>query len=280
LLQTTAIRTGKALIREINETRVPYGMLAVWFLGQESVVVKGGDHVIYIDPYLSTSPHRSFEPPLSGAEVTNANVVLITHEHMDHMDLDTLSEIAANGGDAVYMAPGYCLDAMAQAGVPSDKLLHAKTNEWTLLEGFRVKPLPAAHEELEFDAELDHRYVGYVLDINGVTFYHAGDTTVYPGLIEALRSEAIELGMLPINGRDPFRNARNIIGNMNFREAAELAVAAGFDTVVPLHYDMFAGNAEKPGYFVDYLYEHYPHQRCHVMARFERYIYVSEKALS
>lgn len=274
-------RSGTELIREINETKVPYGMLAIWFLGQVSVVIKGGDTVIYIDPYLTPSPHRAFEPPFKPEAMTNADYVLITHEHLDHLDPDAIAALAATGCGAVYMAPGCCRETMLQLGVPPEQLLAARTGEWrTCGPDFRLKPLPSAHEELEYDPELDHRFVGYVLELNGVTLYHAGDTTVYPGLIETLQAEPIDIGMLPINGRDPFRNARNIVGNMNFREAAELAVAAGFDTVVPLHYDMFAGNAEKPGYFVDYLYEHYPLQKSHVVARFERFVYVSGKALA
>jgi L-ascorbate 6-phosphate lactonase len=50
------VRIGELLIQEIDETRVPYGMLAVWFLGQVSVVVKGGTTVVYIDPYFAKNP--------------------------------------------------------------------------------------------------------------------------------------------------------------------------------------------------------------------------------
>lgn len=273
------VRTGEALIREINETKVPYGMVAVWFLGQVSVIIKGGDEVIYVDPYLSSSPHRQFPPPLRPEEAVNADYVLITHEHSDHLDPDTLPVMAKAGDRTVYAAPGCCLETLASYGIPEDRLVHAVTSEWRSFSGFRMKPLPSAHEELDYDERQDHRYVGYVLELNGVKLYHAGDTTVYPGLIEALRAESIDLALLPINGRDPFRNSRNIIGNMNYREAAELAVAAGIDTVIPTHYDMFAGNSEHPGYFVDYLYEKHPAQKHHVLARFERYIYVSERAL-
>ncbi|SEC79257.1 MBL fold metallo-hydrolase [Paenibacillus sp. GP183] len=273
------IRIGEDLIREVDETRVPYGMLAIWFLGQVSVIIKGGDKVIYVDPYLSPSPHRAFEPPLKPEELTNADYVLITHDHSDHLDPDTIAVMAATQSETVYMAPGFCRETMLELGVQPDKLLWARTNEWRKGPGFRVKPIPSAHEELEYDPGLDHRFVGYVLELNGVTLYHAGDTTVYPGLIETLKAESIDLGMLPINGRDPFRNARNIVGNMNYREAAELAVAAGFDTVIPLHYDMFEANSERPGYFIDYLYSRHPMQKSHVLARFERYIYVSGSAL-
>lgn len=88
----------------------------------------------------------------------------------------------------------------------------------------------------------------------------------------------IDLALLPINGRDYYRGSRNIVGNMNYREAAEFAATSGFETVIPLHYDLFAGNAENPGYFVDHLYRHFPEQKFHMMARAERFVYVSAQA--
>ena len=278
-MQENKIRSGTALIREMNETPVPYGMLAIWHLGQESIAVKGGHTIIYIDPYMSDNPHRMFPPPLQPHEITNADYCLITHEHSDHLDPATISVMARQNGETVFMAPGFCREQMLRSGVNAEKLADARTDEWWERADVRIKPVPAAHEELVYDPELGHRFVGYLIQLNGVMLYHAGDTLVYPGLVERLKAESIDIGMLPINGRDAFRNNKGIVGNMNYREAAELAVAAGMDIVIPLHYDMFAGNSEKPGYFLDYLYEHYPHQKSHVMARFERYIYVSASAL-
>jgi len=276
---SSTTRTGAELVREINETRVPYGMLAVWYLGQVSVVVKGSDAIVYIDPYLASAPYRRYAPPLRPEEATNADCVLITHEHIDHLDPDTVPTLAANRADTTFVAPAACHDMMRDFGVAAERIVTATTGEWLDLPGFRCKPIPAAHEELDEDPVLGHRFVGYILDMNGVTFYHAGDTTIYPGLVETLRSESIDVAMLPINGRDAFRRGRNILGNMNVREAAELAAEAGIDTVIPCHYDMFEGNKERPGAFVDYLEEFYPGQKKHIMARFERYIYISDRAL-
>jgi L-ascorbate 6-phosphate lactonase len=277
----THVRVGLEMVTEIKETRVPFGMLAIWFLGQCGVVIKGGDTIVYIDPYLSPASYRAFEPPLTAEQMssTNASYVLITHDHIDHLDAGTIMSAAPMLPNTLYMTPRYCLEQMLSLGVSLDQWLPARTGEWYQRSGISIKPIPSAHEELEYDPIGDHRFVGYILELNGVTVYHAGDTTVYPGLIETLKAESIDIGMLPINGRDWFRNAHNIVGNMNYREAAELAVEAGFDTVIPLHYDMFAGNSERPGYFVDYLYDKHPTQKSHVLARFERFIYVSSKAL-
>jgi L-ascorbate 6-phosphate lactonase len=90
---------GKALVREVDETRVPYGMLAVWFLGQCSVIIKGGDTVLYIDPYLDPSPHRAFEPSIQPEDIMNADYFLVTHDHLDHMDPYTITRLAVAQGD-------------------------------------------------------------------------------------------------------------------------------------------------------------------------------------
>jgi len=273
-------RTPEQLIEEMNRTSAPHGMAAVWFLGQESVVIKGGETVIYIDPYLSdelerkSDFQRAFPAPLKPQHVTNANVVLITHEHDDHMDLGTISVIAKNNPDTRFVAPAICHEAMRDAGVAEDRLLAAACDQWQELEGFRLMAVPAAHEVLEEDEALGHRYVGYLIDISGVLIYHAGDTVVYSGLVERLRNHAIDIGMVPINGGDAFRRQDGIVGNMGFREAAELAAAAGFELTIPLHYDVFPWNGERPGHFIDYCYENHPYMKTKVMARTERLIYV------
>ncbi|MBI3970889.1 MAG: hypothetical protein HY332_06330 [Chloroflexi bacterium] len=60
------------------------------------------------------------------------------------------------------------------------------------------------------------------------------------------------MALIPINGRDWFREQRQIIGNTDYREAADLGHAIGADVIVPTHFDMFAGNPGHPGLFVDY----------------------------
>jgi len=278
--QKNKLRGSEELIEEINRTSTSEGMVAVWFLGQESVVLKGGDAIIYIDPYMSDELERkagikrAFPAPLTPEHITNANMVLITHEHDDHMDLTTISVIANQRPETLFIAPACCHEAMLGVGVAAERLLAAKCDQWQDFDGFRIKAIPAAHESLEEHEELGHRYVGYLVDMGGVLFYHAGDTVVYPGLIERLQAYSIDIGMLPINGGDAFRRRDGIVGNMGFREAAELATATNIDLTIPMHYDIFPWNGEKPGYFVDYCYENYPYMKTKVMARTERLIYV------
>ncbi|TBL81991.1 MBL fold metallo-hydrolase [Paenibacillus thalictri] len=284
------MRTAATLIGEIGRLAPPQGCAGIWFFGQESVAIKGRRTVIHVDPFYSDfleqqGVHRTYPAPLRPEDVTIADLCLITHEHEDHLDPWTLKAIASQCPEARFMAPAICRTLLEEeAGIAPERIIDALTGEWMELEGtgaerIRIKPVPAAHEELQTTgSEREHRYVGYLIEMNGVKIYHAGDTTIYPGLSELLAEERIDVGMLPINGRDFYRGSRGLIGNMNYREAAELAAMARMETVIPLHYDIFAGNSEKPGYFLQEVYERTPAQKCHVMARGECFVYVSPRA--
>ncbi|GGG23195.1 MBL fold metallo-hydrolase [Paenibacillus abyssi] len=277
-------RTPKQWVEEVNASSLPHGAVAVWFIGQESVIMKGTQTIVYVDPYVSdhlenaAGIQRAYPAPFPPETITNADVCLITHEHADHLDEGTIRAMAQNSPHTAYVAPACCRQQLLGCGVPEERITDAIVGERYTFGEISVQPVAAAHEEMEFDSQGRHKYVGYLLEINGVKVYHAGDTVMYPELVDTLSEQKIDLGLLPINGGDFFRRSNNLAGNMDYREAAELAVAAGMDTAVPLHYDVFAFNSEKPGHFVQYLYENYPEQKFHVMARFERYIYVSDKA--
>jgi L-ascorbate 6-phosphate lactonase len=135
------------------------------------------------------------------------------------------------------------------------------------LPGVALTAIPAAHEELEEEPGLGHRFFGYVLDAQGVRVYHSGDTLVYAGLLELLQRHRVAVGLLVINGRDSARRKQGIVGNMTYREAADLADAAGFDLTIPLHYDLFERNGEHPGKFVDDLYERHPRRSVLTLGR-------------
>src|SRR2546421_10599523 len=107
-----------------------------------------------------------------------------------------------------------------------------------------LNPPPATYDFgfVEREGKNLYSFLGYILEIGGVRIYHAGDTVIYEGLVERLRELEIDIAFLPINGRNYFREQRDIVGNMDEREAADLASAAGVKLLVPIHYEMFAAN--------------------------------------
>lgn len=282
-------RSGNELINQINQTMVPTGGLACWHLGQESMVVKGNGHIIYFDPYLTNyveesglagpkgSWNRDFISPLHPEEVSNATLVLITHHHLDHLDPTSIGPIAKHSDKAIFICPSPHVLLVQNTGVPLERIIPAKIDEVIELDGIRIHPIPAKHEEFLLDEYGHHQFLGYVIELNGCTFYHAGDTVSFPELPDILGQFSIDVACLPINGRDCKRLRKGIAGNMNYREAADLVVEIRADLFIPFHYDLFHFNTENPAYVVDYLFSNYPGQKFKMMVPGERMLYLKER---
>jgi L-ascorbate metabolism protein UlaG (beta-lactamase superfamily) len=243
---------------------VAEGSLAFLGLGQVGVAIRGPGGTLCVDPYLTDNGgggerlERNYPPPLRPDEVTDASAVLLTHDHIDHTDPETVLPLAAASPGARFFAPFTSRDTLVGAGLDGGRVTHARAGEAFEVAGARVTPVPSAHTELEEDLERGHPYLGYVIEWNGVTVYHAGDTVPYDGLLETLGRWAIDVMFLPINGRDYFRTAQNIVGNTDAREAVEVAEALDVGLVAPTHYDLIPGNTTNPAHFVDLLYRRNP----------------------
>jgi L-ascorbate metabolism protein UlaG (beta-lactamase superfamily) len=72
--------------------------------------------------------------------------------------------------------------------------------------------------------------------------YHSGDCVPYPGLADELRRMAVDVAILPVNGRDAQPSAAGIPGNFTFDEAVALCRQAGINAMVACHFGMFDFN--------------------------------------
>ncbi len=268
-----------ALIAQIDNLTVPYGQMALWSLGQAGFVLKGGHTIAYIDPYLSNSvediggPPRRFPIPVAPALITHAQVILATHEHLDHTDAATLAPLLAASPSAVLVASLQGRQIALDAGIPDHRIITPRLGERFAIGDLACTATPAAHYEYEVDADGHSRWMGFIIECNGVTIYHSGDTIIFPELLEALRGRSIDIALLPINGRDFFREREQIIGNLWPGEAIELAKAIDARVLIGIHNDLFAGNRVSPGMLFDELDRRAPFMRCHLLQPGELYVY-------
>ncbi|MEX2461913.1 MAG: MBL fold metallo-hydrolase [Paenibacillaceae bacterium] len=276
-------KQGAPLLQEIQGTNLPEGAVAVWSLGQAGVLLKGSssDEVICIDPYLTfsietahpdTEFKREIPPPLLPDEL-EADTILITHYHNDHMDLATIDGVSQAYPGTRFVAPASHVHLLLETGLDPIRIIPAKHLQSISGRGVTIKPVAAAHTQYETDLEGNHFYLGYLIEMNGVRIFHSGDTVVTPELIEQVKEFRPHVSLLPINGGDYARTSRGIVGNMSFREAADFGVEIGTDILIPIHYDMFSNNRDNPAYFVDYLLKTYPAQKNHMIVPGERMIY-------
>lgn len=211
-----------------------------------------------IDPYLTNSTERKlgtifvreFPPPLKPDDIAGANAVLVTHHHGDHLDLSTLIPLSQSSPDTVFIVSPYSQSILEKNGLIHN-VIGGRQKEPISIGSIQILPFAASHPDYQMDDNGDAVYLGYGVILNGVRLYHSGDTMVTTRLIEEVCDFKPDIIVTPINGADYKRSNQNIIGNMNYREAADFAAAVHADIVIPVHYDLFPINRDNPAYFVD-----------------------------
>jgi len=233
------------------------GVTLTW-LGQAGFLLHGGGATVLVDAFLSNMDDRRIPPPLDPTTLSDVDLVLCTHEHWDHLDGPTVAAVAKASPDARVVVPAPVADQAVAAGVPAQRVVGAVAYEPLTGLAVPITPVPACHgvdvaDAYNFGEGLSGglvRYLGYVLEFADVRIYHAGDTIWWPGQDRVLHDLGIHVALLPINGRDPVREAANIVGNLDHREAALLAAAARVELLVPMHWDMFEANRGFPDQLV------------------------------
>jgi len=173
---------------------------------QSSVRIKGGDTVIYIDPHRIPSGDT-------------ADLVLITHEHYDHMDAASIKAVEGPGTVVIANAP--C--ARQLQGKVSSHIVSIEEGSTVNENGIQVRAVPGYNNIHPRGAN-----VGFVIVLGGLTIYHAGDTGRVP---EMASLGPIDVALLPIGGTY----------TMDENEAAEAVKDVQPKVVVPMHYGYATG---------------------------------------
>jgi L-ascorbate 6-phosphate lactonase len=228
-------------------------MLACTHLGQSGFRLQWDGVTVYIDPYLSDSvariegAHLQRQVPIKIApeKITDAGYVLITHIHLDHCDLDTLLPISLASPQCKFVGPNEVCKLLAENGIASERLVIVNEQWIRLGRGIAIHAIPAAHPVISYDNENQIQCVGYIIDFPGEQrIYHAGDTFLIEAVVKAVeRFKPIGTAMLPVNEHNYFKEKQGIIGNMSMREAFGFASILGVEKFIPIHWDVFKGNA-------------------------------------
>jgi L-ascorbate metabolism protein UlaG (beta-lactamase superfamily) len=249
---------GDALQAEIQQTD-PGDGLVLWWLGQSGFLVKHRLGNVLLDPYLSDSltekyaqtdkPHvRMTRRAMSPSQLQNVTLVTSSHNHTDHLDAQTLQPLFQVNPGIRFVIPEANRQFVCQrVSVALDWPIGIDAGDTLDIHGIQIYAVPAAHNEIDRDAEGRCHYLGYVIQLGKFRIYHSGDTLRYPAMVQLLRPLNIDLALLPINGNHP---ERRVAGNMFGNEASQLAHECGFKLVVPCHYDMFQFNTESPDLFI------------------------------
>ncbi len=195
------------------------------------------------------------------------DIVTSSHNHTDHLDGETLTQLFKANPDIQFIIPAANRDFVVErVKCNHDYPIGLNDKEKFYIKGFTFHGVPAAHNELERD-ELDRcKFMGYVVQFGKWTLYHSGDTLWYDSMVDVLKPFHVDVAFLPINGNDP---SRGVAGNLSALEAAQLGKAIGAKLVIPHHYDLFTFNTANPQDFV--VAAASIQQPCHILRLGERW---------
>lgn len=254
-----AFQKDEALLEDVRRSLGEPEKLHVWWLGQSGFLVQWAGRHLLFDPYLSDTltkkyaatdkPHeRMTERVVAPGRLNFIDVVTASHAHTDHLDPETLQALARVNREMRLVFPEAHQELVEERlGGEECRLLVLDAGRTVEAAGFKITGVPAAHNELERDAAGRCKFLGFLVQAGPWTLYFSGDTLLHPEIFSALAPfSSIDLAILPINGNKP---ERRVAGNLNGREAAQLARDIRAGSVVPCHYEMFTFNTEPPGEF-------------------------------
>ncbi len=185
------------------------------WLGHASFRIDGSSAVIYIDPWKLKNPKP-------------ADVICITHSHFDHLSEEDIKLIRKDS--TVIVGPPDCKSDLGQSFksiAPGDVVNVGDT---------KIQAVPAYNVDKEFHPKKNN-WVGYIITVDGISVYHAGDSDLIPEM-EGLNPD---VALLPVGGTY----------TMTVPQAAEAAKKINPRLAAPMHCGDIVGTFEDCKAFQD-----------------------------
>ena len=175
---------------------------------------------LYIDPYNIKE------------EYNDADIIFITHTHYDHFSEEDIAKVKKD--NTYLVGPEDCLIKALTIGFNEDKIFRVEPGQKYELLGMNFETVAAYNMEKQYHSK-ESGWVGYILEINDIHYYIAGDTDITP---EA-KAVTCDVAFVPIGG----------IYTMNAKEAASLVNTIEPQIAIPIHYGEIIGSADDANLF-------------------------------
>ena len=223
------------------------GLRATWS-GHSSVLVEIDGVRILTDPVLSqraspfqfVGPERMHPPPIELARLGGIAAALISHDHFDHLDRDTVLQLA-RGGTQFFVGLGMGAD-LERWSVPAAQIHELDWWEHVRFEGVEIHALPARHYSGRKGMDDATLWVSWMVRGSGGSAYYSGDTGYGPHFRQvAQRLGAPDLALLPIGGYDQSR----LDVQMDPESAVQAQRDLGARIMLPVHWATFALSCQR-----------------------------------
>ena len=177
--------------------------------------------IIYFDPFKIEENYN------------DADVIFITHDHYDHYSEEDIDKVVK--GDTIIVVPEDLKTKLLKKGWKEENIITVRPNEIYTVKNIEFKTIPAYNVNKQFHPK-ENAWVGYLLEIEGVTYYIAGDTDI----TEENKKIKCDVAFVPVGGTY----------TMDYKEAAELINEIKPKVTVPTHYGSIVGSKKEGDKFL------------------------------
>ena len=211
--------------------------MKITWIGQAGLLIETEAITIMVDPYLSDSvakvnpKNRRRVPVKESLFNVELDAVVLTHDHLDHLDPETLSRLLKTDKALTVLAPYHAWQKAREFGGDHNYVMFNRGTVWTQ-NGVIFAAVKAEHSDLTA--------IGFILDDGRENVYITGDTLYNTEIFKDLPAD-IDAVFLPVNG---------VGNNMNMADAKRFAKKTRAKWAVPIHWGMF-DNLNPSGFDLD-----------------------------
>lgn len=213
----------------------------ITWLGHASFLFKLAGRNIVTDPFLSDhaspipplGPKRVVPPALRAHELPPIDILLLSHNHYDHLDLPSLDTLplADNAHAIVPLGLGHYAESRG-----FDQVTEMDWHDELRLDGLKITSLPAIHMSKRgfFDRNRT-LWTSYGLATEQRRLYFAGDTAYGPVFRDLASNLApFDIGLVPIGAYDPRLLMRQV--HTTPEEAVKIGLDLSIKSLVAMHW--------------------------------------------
>lgn len=189
-------------------------------------------------------------PKLLGPEELIFDLIIATHAHYDHFDIDAMPVMMSNGKSILITA----LDGRKECekfNIPSERTVYLAEGDQYVYKNIIIKAVFCDHGINMPDA------IGLMISITGKNIYITGDTSLHKEKAREFSKQNIDIMFAPINGA---------FGNLNENESVTLCEIVKPKIMVPCHFWNFAEQGGDPHKFMQEISNRLPQQKYHIMS--------------
>lgn len=174
-----------------------------------------GEKVIYVDPYKIKGINN------------DADLIFITHEHYDHYSIEDINKIKKS--NTRFIVPKSMKNRLIIDRISESDIISVDVKNKYNIDDIEFETIPAYNINKNFHPK-NNNWVGYIININNIKYYIAGDTD----MTEEAINVKCDIAFVPIGGTY----------TMDYKEAATLTNKIKPKYAIPIHYGLIVGKYE------------------------------------